>query len=58
MLDYRDGDLTARLPHSAMDYWNPPLQSRLDALSHLSATAHAGDPNVLKAFDDEVAYLR
>ena len=56
ILDYRDGGLT--VSHSAGDYWSPPLQSRLDSLSHLSSAVPAGDLDALKAFDDEVAYLR
>ena len=54
--DYRDVDLA--VPHSAIDYWSHSLRIRLDSLSDFSATASAGDLNVLKAFDDEVVYLR
>ncbi|ETW85184.1 hypothetical protein HETIRDRAFT_309803, partial [Heterobasidion irregulare TC 32-1] len=43
---------------SAIDYWSHFLRIRLDSLSDFSATASAGDLNVLKAFDDEVVYLR
>ena len=48
-------DLTS--PYSAIDYWSPPLQSRLTTLSHISATASSGDSNALRVFDDELAYL-
>ncbi|ETW85219.1 hypothetical protein HETIRDRAFT_308780, partial [Heterobasidion irregulare TC 32-1] len=36
---------------------NPPLQLGLNALSNLGVTAPASDSGILKAIDDEVAYL-
>ncbi|ETW85231.1 hypothetical protein HETIRDRAFT_414310 [Heterobasidion irregulare TC 32-1] len=48
----------AILQMSAIDYWSPPAQLRLDLLSDLSVTASVNDPNIYRIFDDEVAFLR